>query len=93
MDLQRILSDLKAQRDRIARAIVALTGIGSASRSGKAKAIGRPKGSKAKTDWRLTNEGQTALEKHSHASADREVGRNPPRLVVGEQLGTANGGV
>ena len=43
MDLQRILSDLKAERDRIARAIAALTGTGSAS---SGKSIGRPKGSR-----------------------------------------------
>ena len=42
MDLQRILSDLKAERDRIARAIAALTG-GTAS---SGRSMGRPKGSR-----------------------------------------------
>ena len=32
MDLQKILSDLEAERDRIVRAIEALAGIGSSSR-------------------------------------------------------------
>lgn len=46
MDLQKILSDLEAEKDRILRAIGALTGIGSAPGPAKAKATGRPKGSK-----------------------------------------------
>jgi hypothetical protein len=37
MDLEKVLSDLMAEKDRIVRAIVALTGIGSASASKKTK--------------------------------------------------------
>jgi hypothetical protein len=43
VDLQKILSDLKAEKDRIVRAIEALEGMGSSSR-GAPKAKGRPKG-------------------------------------------------
>jgi len=43
VDLQKILSDLEAEKDRIVRAIEALAGIGSPSR-GAPKAKGRPKG-------------------------------------------------
>jgi hypothetical protein len=42
VDLQKILSDLEAEKDRIVRAIEALAGIGSSSR-GAAKSKGRPK--------------------------------------------------
>ena len=43
MDLQKILSDLKAERDRIGGAIEALAGIGSSSGVAP-KPKGRPKG-------------------------------------------------
>ena len=43
MDLQKILSDLEAERDRIVRAIEALAGIGSSSGVAP-KPKGRPKG-------------------------------------------------
>lgn len=59
MDLQRILSDLEAERDRIVRAIETLMGIGSASRSGKAKTTGRPKGSRRRGG--ITPEGRRRL--------------------------------
>jgi len=49
LDLQKILSELKAERDRIVRAIEALGGIASSSpvtkkRAGSAKASGRRRG-------------------------------------------------
>jgi predicted transcriptional regulator len=43
VDLQKILSDLEAEKDRIVRAIEALVQIGSSSR-GARKTKGRPKG-------------------------------------------------
>ena len=56
MDLQRILSDLKAERDRIARAIAALTETGSAS---SGRPMGRPKGSRR--PGAITPEGRRRL--------------------------------
>lgn len=56
MDLQGILSDLKAERDRIARAIAALTGTGSTS---SGRSIGRPKGSRRRGG--MTPEGRRRL--------------------------------
>jgi hypothetical protein len=56
VDLQRILSELKAERDRIARAIAALTGTGSAA---SGSSIGRPKGSRRRGG--ITPEGRRRL--------------------------------
>jgi len=60
VDLQKILSDLEAEKDRIVRAIEALVEIGSSSRgAAKAKATGRPKGSRRR--GRITPEGRRRL--------------------------------
>jgi hypothetical protein len=60
VDLQKILSDLQAEKDRIVRAIEALVGMGSSSRgAAKAKATGRPKGSRRR--GRITPEGRRRL--------------------------------
>jgi hypothetical protein len=48
-DLTKIISELEAERNRIVRAIEALAGVGYSKRgAGKAKAIGRPKGSRGR---------------------------------------------
>ena len=61
MDISKIVSDLKKERDRVHRAIAALLG-SSSSRGGK-KRIGSPKGStsKKRKRGRLTPEGRKRL--------------------------------
>ena len=44
LDLQKILSDLNAEKDRIVRAIAALTGMGSSSAGKKTPTKGRRSG-------------------------------------------------
>jgi hypothetical protein len=61
VDLQKILSDLEAEKDRIVRAIEALVKIGSSSRgAAKAKATGGPKGSRRRRGG-ITPEGRRRL--------------------------------
>jgi len=61
LDLDKILTDLKKERDRLARAIAAL--LGSASSTRGKKRVGRPKGSTMKKRRRggLTPEGRRRL--------------------------------
>lgn len=65
MDLEKLVSDLAKERDRLGRAISALVGSASAALSGggRKKKIGRPKGSTAKKSKRggLTPEGRKRL--------------------------------
>jgi hypothetical protein len=49
MDLTKILSDLEAEKNRIVRVIEALAGVDYSKRGvGRAKAIGRPNGSRGR---------------------------------------------
>ena len=61
MDLAKIVSDLKKERDRLGQAIAAL--LGSALSQGGKKRIGRPKGSTTKRKKRggITPEGRRRL--------------------------------
>jgi hypothetical protein len=61
LDLAKIVSDLKKERDRLGQAIAAL--LGSAFSEGGKKHIGRPKGSTTKKRERggLTPEGRRRL--------------------------------
>ena len=61
MDLEKIVSDLKEERDRLEQAIAAL--LGSALSQGGKKRIGRPKGSTTKRKKRggITPEGRRRL--------------------------------
>ena len=63
MDLAKVVSDLKEERDRLSGAITAL--LGSAFSEGGKKHIGRPKGSTTKRKKRkrggLTPEGRKRL--------------------------------
>jgi hypothetical protein len=65
LDLEKLVSDLAKERDRLGRAISALVGSASAALSGggRKKKIGRPKGSTAKKSKRggLTPEGRKRL--------------------------------
>ncbi len=65
MDLEKLVSDLAKERDRLGRAISALVGSASAALSGGGgkKRIGRPKGSTTKKSKRggLTPEGRKRL--------------------------------
>lgn len=66
MDLEKLVSDLAKERDRLGRAISALMGSASAALSGGGagkKKIGRPKGSTTKKSKRggLTPEGRKRL--------------------------------
>ena len=58
MDLQRVLSDLNAEKDRIVRAIAALTGLGSATLASKSSAKGRKR---ARRRGGITPEGRRRL--------------------------------
>ena len=61
MDLAKVVSDLKKERDRLSRAIGAL--LGSALSPGGKKRVGRPKGSATKRKKRggMTPEGRRRL--------------------------------
>ena len=61
MDLTKVVSDLKKERDRLSRAIGAL--LGSALSPGGRKRVGRPKGSTTNKKKRggLTPEGRKRL--------------------------------
>lgn len=61
MDLAKLVSDLKKERDRLSRAIGAL--LGSALSQGGKKRVGRPRGSTTKRKRRggLTPEGRKRL--------------------------------
>jgi hypothetical protein len=64
LDLAKIVSDLKKERDRVHRAIAALLGsASSASSQGGKKSVGRPKGSTTKGKKRggLTPDGRRRL--------------------------------
>ena len=66
MDLEKLVSDLAKERDRLGRAITALLGSAGAALSGgggRKKRIGRPKGTTTKKRKRggLTPEGRKRL--------------------------------
>lgn len=61
MDLNKLVADLKKERDRLGRAITALLG-SAMSGSGRRTSAGRPKGSTSKRRKRgLTPEGRRRL--------------------------------
>jgi hypothetical protein len=63
LDLDKLVAELKAESDRLGRAIAALLGSALSDVGGKMKRVGRPKGAKSKGRKRggLTPEGRRRL--------------------------------
>lgn len=61
MDLDRIVADLKRERDRLSRAIAALEGTDAPAPATKQKAVARPPASKKRRRRGLTAEGRKRL--------------------------------